>query len=119
MTVVENGCDLVLVSGPTATVDRRDIIPSAFEAAGGAIKQFGIPVDPGNLLLMGSLKNSRLVGVPGCARSLALNGFDFILERLMAGLEVNKEDVAEMAIGGLLKEMSNRPQSREREKEGS
>ena len=111
--MVDNHCDLILVIGPSATVDRRDVVPSGFLLAGGNIDLFGIPVDPGNLLLLGQLGDSKLVGVPGCARSLALNGFDFILQRLMAGIEISREDIAHMGLGGLLKETPNRPQPRE------
>ncbi len=109
----ENHCDIILVFGPSATVDRRDVIPSGFEKAGGTVEVFGIPVDPGNLLLLGKLRKSKLVGVPGCARSLALNGFDFVLQRLLAGLEISRVDIAQMGLGGLLKEPPNRPQPRE------
>ncbi|MCW9035687.1 MAG: molybdopterin-binding protein [Rhodospirillales bacterium] len=111
--MVDNHCDIILVIGPSATVDRRDVVPSGFCLAGGIIDLFGIPVDPGNLLLLGQLRESKLVGVPGCARSLALNGFDFILQRLLAGLEISREDIAQLGLGGLLKETPNRPQPRE------
>lgn len=105
-------CDPILVLGATATVDRRDCIPAGIEAAGGAIAHFGMPVDPGNLLAVGRLGDADVVILPGCARSPKLNGFDWVLERLLAGLPVGPEQITAMGLGGLLKEIPSRPQPR-------
>ena len=53
-----------------------------------------------------------VVGLPGCARSPALNGADWVLERLAAGIDVTDQDIAAMGVGGLLKEMPDRPHPR-------
>ncbi len=105
--------DLVLVFGASAITDRRDVIPAAIEAAGGTVERFGMPVDPGNLLLIGKLGDADVIGLPGCARSPKLNGFDFVLWRLAAGLEVTSKDIAQMGVGGLLMEIPTRPQPRD------
>jgi molybdenum cofactor cytidylyltransferase len=105
--------DLLLVFGASAITDRRDVIPAAIERAGGSIAHFGMPVDPGNLLLMGKLRDADVVGVPSCARSPKLNGFDFVLWRLAAGVPVGSADIAAMGVGGLLTEIALRPQPRE------
>jgi len=99
------GHDPILILGASAIVDRRDAIPAAIEAAGGRIERFGMPVDPGNLLLLGSLGDARVVGLPGCARSPKLNGFDWVLQRFAAGLAVDRHAVAAMGVGGLLAEI--------------
>ncbi len=112
------GCTLVLVSGASAIVDRNDIVPASVVAAGGTISRLGMPVDPGNLLLTGTLGDSSVVGVPSCARSPKLNGFDWVLQRLMAGLEVTAADISAMGVGGLLKEIASRPQPREQARPG-
>ena len=116
--LVADGADIVLASGASAVVDRRDVVPAAIERAGGRIEHFGMPVDPGNLLLLGALETPRgrvpAIGLPGCARSPKLNGFDWVLERLAADLEVRREDVIRMGAGGLLKEIPARPQPRDR-----
>ncbi len=49
-------CDIVIVFGASAITDRRDVIPFALEQAGGRIEHFGMPVDPGNLLLIGDIR---------------------------------------------------------------
>ncbi|MEM7632835.1 MAG: molybdopterin-binding protein [Pseudomonadota bacterium] len=106
------GSDVTLILGASATSDRLDVAPAAVVAAGGQIGRFGMPVDPGNLLFLGTLAGAPVVGLPGCARSPALNGVDWVLERLAAGIPVSPDDVAAMGVGGLLKEMPGRPQPR-------
>lgn len=107
------GTELILVFGASAIADRRDVIPAALEAAGGAVERLGMPVDPGNLLLLGRLGDIPVLGAPGCARSPKENGFDFILARLLADLPVASADVARMGAGGLIGEIVTRPQPRE------
>jgi len=73
-----------------------------------------MPVDPGNLLLIGSGAGGQAVlGAPGCARSPKENGFDWVLMRLLAGLAVPREDITGMGVCGLLMEIVTRPQPRE------
>jgi molybdenum cofactor cytidylyltransferase len=104
---------LLLISGASAITDRRDVIPAAIERAGGRIEQFGMPVDPGNLILLGEMGGMPVLGLPGCARSPKLNGFDWVLQRLLCDVPVRREDVMRMGAGGLLTEIPSRPQPRE------
>jgi molybdenum cofactor cytidylyltransferase len=104
------GADPILVFGASAITDRHDVIPAAIEHAGGVAEHFGMPVDPGNLLLIGKLGGAAVIGLPGCARSPKLNGFDFVLWRVLAGLPV---ELASMGAGGLLMEIPTRPQPRD------
>lgn len=103
---------MLLVLGGSATQDRSDVGPAAVCAAGGTLERFGMPVDPGNLLFLGDLAGTPVVGLPGCVRSPALNGADWVLERLASNLPVDAEDIAAMGVGGLLKEIPTRPQPR-------
>lgn len=82
--------------------------------AGGEILHFGMPVDPGNLICLGRLDGKPALVLPGCARSPSLNGIDFVLGRLFAGLPVTPRDAMRMGVGGLLKEMETRPMPREK-----
>jgi molybdenum cofactor cytidylyltransferase len=104
--------DLVLVYGASAITDRRDVVPAAIEQAGGSVDHLGMPVDPGNLLLLGHLRDTTVLGLPGCARSPKLTGFDWVLQRLAAGLPVTGRDIMAMGVGGLLKEIPLRPRPR-------
>ncbi len=103
------GVDMLLIHGASAILDRRDVIPSAIEKAGGTVDHFGMPVDPGNLLLLGHVGERVVLGLPGCARSPKVNGFDWVLERIVAGLPVGPAEIMRMGSGGLLAEIPSRP----------
>ena len=103
---------LVLVLGGSATSDIADVAPEAVRQAGGAVQRFGIPVDPGNLLFIGAQGGRPVLGLPGCARALALNGADWVLERLLCKVPVDEAMLQGMGVGGLLKEIPTRPQPR-------
>ncbi len=107
------GCDVFLIAGASAIVDRHDVIPSGIEQAGGKVIHFGMPVDPGNLLLTGEFEGKPVLGLPGCAKSPKYNGFDMVLERLAAGLPVGRAEIVRMGAGGLLAEIASRPQPRD------
>jgi molybdenum cofactor cytidylyltransferase len=110
--VLREGAELAIVFGASAIADRRDVIPAALETIGGHIGHFGMPVDPGNLLMIGDAAGRPVLGAPGCARSPKENGFDWILMRLLAGLAVPPEDITGLGVGGLLMEIVTRPQPR-------
>ena len=103
--------DVLLVAGASATVDRGDVIPQAIVAAGGTVDRLGMPVDPGNLIVLGRIGQRPVIGLPGCAKSPKRNGFDLVLERLCAGLTITSADIAAMGNGGLLPE-AERPEPR-------
>jgi molybdenum cofactor cytidylyltransferase len=106
------GAELVIVFGASAIADRRDVIPAAITEIGGTIEHFGMPVDPGNLLLIGAAGAVPVLGAPGCARSPVENGFDWVLMRLLAGIKVTRAELMGMGVGGLLMEIVTRPQPR-------
>jgi molybdenum cofactor cytidylyltransferase len=107
--------DMVLIAGASAITDRHDVLPAGIEAAGGTLDHFGMPVDPGNLLLLARLDGRPVLGLPGCCRSPKPNGLDWVLQRLAAGIDVTGRDIMGMGVGGLLSEIPSRPQPREGE----
>lgn len=114
---VERGAQAVIVFGASAISDRSDVIPHALDLAGGRVERLGMPVDPGNLLMLGWLGDVPVIGAPGCARSPKENGFDHVLARLLADLPLTSADIARMGVGGLIAEIVTRPQPREAEPE--
>ncbi len=108
--------DVLMILTASATSDVNDVAPSAVRAAGGEVDRFGMPVDPGNLLFLGALNTRPVIGLPGCARSPALNGADWVLSRVACGVETTGADIAAMGVGGLLKEIPTRPQPRAQRK---
>jgi molybdenum cofactor cytidylyltransferase len=107
--LIRDGADLLLVAGASAVVDRRDVGPAGIVRAGGEIIHFGMPVDPGNLICLGRIGARPALVLPGCARSPKLNGIDFVLSRLFAGVPLGAQAMARMGVGGLLKEIDTRP----------
>lgn len=105
--------EMALLLTGSATSDLHDTAPQGLRRAGGQVLRFGMPVDPGNLLFLGQLHSRPVIGLPGCARSPALNGADWVLERLACGLTVGDDEIAAMGVGGLLKEIPSRPHLRE------
>lgn len=110
---LEPEADVLIVFGASAITDRRDVIPATIEAFGGRIERFGMPVDPGNLLLLAAFGAKPVIGAPGCARSPKENGFDWVLQRVLAGVPISDSDIRGMGVGGLLMEIGSRPQPRE------
>ena len=104
--------DLVIVFGASAITDPLDVIPAGLVAAGGRVDHLGMPVDPGNLLMLGHHGAVPVLGAPGCARSPRENGFDWVLQRLLADVPVTPRDIQAMGVGGLLMEIVSRPQPR-------
>ena len=118
--IAASRADAVLILTGSATSDAHDVAPEAVREAGGSVTHFGMPVDPGNLLFFGALGGRPgrpeirpVIGLPGCARAPALNGADWVLERLLCGVPVTPRDIAGMGVGGLLKEIPARGRLRE------
>ncbi len=108
----DEACDPILLLGASAIVDRGDVIPSGLVEAGGEVVHLGMPVDPGNLLMVGRLAERTVFGLPGCARSLNPSGFDQVLERHLAGERLDSALISRLGVGGLLKEIAERPMRR-------
>jgi molybdenum cofactor cytidylyltransferase len=106
---ITSGAELVLIIGASATVDRLDEIPMAITEAGGKIDHFGMPVDPGNLIVVAHIGDVPVLALPGSARSPRPGGNDLILERIMADIPVDSAHIMAMGVGGLLKEIPSRP----------
>jgi molybdenum cofactor cytidylyltransferase len=107
------GSDCILLFGASAIVDRGDVIPAGLVESGGEVIHLGMPVDPGNLLMLGHIAQTPVIGIPSCARSPKTNGFDWVLQRTLAGIDVTRDDIMDMGAGGLLGEIPTRPSPRE------
>jgi carbon monoxide dehydrogenase subunit G/molybdopterin biosynthesis enzyme len=110
---VDGGAGLVVVAGETAIVDRHDIVPRAIELAGGEVAAYGVPMDPGHLLLLAYFGPVPVVGAPGCARSPEPNVLDAVLPRLLAGERLGRADLIALGHGGLREDVAERPMPRD------
>ncbi len=97
-----SGVEMIVLAGETSIVDVDDITPRAVKAVGGTIEIYGVPVDPGNLLMLAYVGDVPVVGVPGCVRSRSANVVDLVLPRLLAGERLTRDDIVELGHGGLL-----------------
>lgn len=104
--------DVILIVGASAISDRRDVLPAAVEQCGGEVLRVGLPVDPGNLLMLAEYQGAPVMGLPGCARSPKHNGFDLLLDRIVCDLPITDTWMNRLCIGGLLGEVHDRPQPR-------
>jgi molybdenum cofactor cytidylyltransferase len=110
--ISEAAGDVVFILTASATSDTHDVAPEGLRAAGGVVSVYGMPVDPGNLLFFGTFGTKPVIGLPGCARSPALNGADWVMERLICGVPLGQAEISAMGVGGLLKEIPTRPRPR-------
>ena len=97
---------MILVFGASAICDKNDVVPKSLKENNGKVLRLGMPVEPGNLILLGEIKNASkiisFIGMPGCARSPKENGVDWILWRIFCGLGVSNNNINYMGNGGLL-----------------
>ena len=100
--VLAAGAGLIVLFGASAVVDAADILPEGIRAAGGTVLRFGMPVDPGNLLLLADLEGLPVLGAPGCVRTRDTNIVDLLLPRLLAGEHIRRADIVALGHGGLL-----------------
>lgn len=105
--------EVIFILTGSATSDIHDVAPEAVRRSGGEVHHFGMPVDPGNLLFLGEVAGRPVIGLPGCARSPALNGADWVLERVLCDVVVSAQDIQGMGVGGLLKEIPQRGRLRD------
>ena len=94
---------MIIIAGETSIMDSDDITPRAIKAVGGEIIHYGVPAEPGNLLLLAYRNEVPIVGAPGCAKSKNYNVVDMVLPRLAAGERLTRYDLIELGYGGLLK----------------
>ena len=103
---VNDEADIILIFGTSAISDINDIIPQSILEINGTILRLGMPVEPGNLILLAEIKISKkhisIIGMPGCARSKKENGVDWILWRKLCDLKISSDDINHMGNGGLL-----------------
>lgn len=97
---LENDADLVIFTGGMS-VDPDDLTPTAIRNSKAEMIFQGVPIQPGNMLTVGKLENTYLVGVPGASINAPITSFDILLPRLFAKVEIKREDFMKMGEGGL------------------
>lgn len=98
------GAEAVIIGGETSIMDANDITPQGVRQAGGVVEGYGVPAEPGNLLLLAYLGDRPVLGAPGCVRSRHTNVVDLVLPRLLAGEHLTRRDLAALGHGALLQD---------------
>lgn len=91
--------DLILFTSVSETINQNDVIPTAIRDAGGSVAHFGVPVDPGSLLVLGYIGKTPVLGVSGCVKSLQSNVVELIPPRLLASERLTRADLVAMGYG--------------------
>ena len=97
---IENGADFLIFTGGMS-VDPDDLTPTAIRQLGAEIITHGVPSQPGNMTLVAYLGDVPILGVPGAAIKLPTTIFDVLLPQVFAGEKITKEELVNLADGGL------------------
>lgn len=97
---LEQGADFLIFTGGMS-VDPDDLTPTAIRQLGARIVTHGVPSQPGNMTLVAYLGEVPILGVPGAAIKLPTTIFDVLLPQIFAGEEITKEELTNLADGGL------------------
>lgn len=97
---LEKGADLLIFTGGMS-VDPDDLTPTAIRQLGADIITHGVPAQPGNMTLVAYLGDIPILGIPGAAISLPTTIFDVLLPQVFAGQRITKEELLNLAEGGL------------------
>ena len=95
-----NGADFLIFTGGMS-VDPDDLTPTAIRQLGADIVTHGVPSQPGNMTLVAYLGDVPILGVPGAAIKLPTTIFDVLLPQIFAGDKISKEELTNLADGGL------------------
>ena len=97
---LENGADFLIFTGGMS-VDPDDLTPTAIRQLGADIVTHGVPSQPGNMTLVAYLGDVPILGIPGAAIKLPTTIFDVLLPQIFAGDRLTKEELTDLADGGL------------------
>ena len=100
---LENGCDLILLSGGMS-VDPDDVTRKAIRMAGAGEVYYGAAALPGAMFLVATIDGIPLLGVPACGLHHRVTVLDLVLPRILAGEKIAKKELAFIGHGGLCKD---------------
>ncbi len=99
-TLLDKGCDIIITTAGLS-VDPDDVTRHGLVDAGAHDLLYGVPLLPGTMTLVGKIGNARLLGVPACALFFETTALDLLLPRLLANVDVTRDDLARMGEGGM------------------
>lgn len=97
--MIADGADIIITTAGLS-VDPDDVTRAALHDVGMSGALYGMPALPGAMSLVGKIGSVDIIGVPACAIFFKATGFDLILPRVVAGLSITRNDLADYAEGG-------------------
>jgi molybdopterin biosynthesis enzyme MoaB len=98
--MIEKGAEIVLACGGMS-VDADDMTPKAIKNASEYVLSYGIPVIPGNMLMLAYKGNTAILGIPAAAIFVKNTSLDILLPRILSGERLRRKDIAAYGHGGL------------------
>jgi formylmethanofuran dehydrogenase subunit E len=98
--LVDAGADLIITTAGLS-VDPDDVTLPGLMDAGLTDVLHGAPLLPGAMTLIGRVGDVQVLGVPACALFFKTTSLDVLLPRLLAGVPITRQDLAQMAEGGI------------------
>ena len=99
-SLLDQGADCLFFTGGMS-VDPDDLTPTAVRLLGAEIISHGVPSQPGNMTMVAYLGEIPILGVPGAAIKMPTTIFDVLLPQVFAGDRITKEELINLAEGGL------------------
>lgn len=96
----KEGADIIICTGGMS-VDEDDLTPIAIKAEVDELIVHGIPVQPGNMFLLGYKGNTAITGVPGSVMFFPTTVFDMAFSKLACREKISKEYFIKLGLGGL------------------
>lgn len=103
---VQAGCNIIITTAGLS-VDPDDVTGQGLLDAGAHNLLYGAPILPGAMTLVGKIGSIPLLGVPACALFFKHTSLDLILPRLLAGIQITREELASMGEGGMCLNCAN------------
>jgi len=97
---IDAGAELIVTSGGMS-VDPDDVTRMGIRAAGAQSAEYGTPVLPGAMFLVGKIGAVPVLGVPACGMFHSITVLDLILPRVLIGEFIGREELAALGHGGL------------------
>lgn len=99
---------LIVVAG-ASSLDPLEPIFGALREVGARLVRHGVPVDPGSLLWLAYANDLPILGLPSSEMFSRRTSLELVLPRLLAGGRLDAGDLAQLGVGGFLRqEMSFR-----------
>lgn len=99
--LIQSGADLIVATAGLS-VDPDDVTLEGIIKAGAKDVLYGVPVLPGCMTVLGKIGHIQIIGIPGGGIYNKHFSFDLILPRLLANIEIKREDLSKLGNGGLL-----------------